>query len=131
MLADEPTGNLDTATGRHIIELLLDVNRRRGTTLVLVTHDAELARDGRRRRIALRDGRVVETRSQDERGGASMRFVLRMAVREIRASWRRLLFFFVCIAVGVGAIVALRSVIQSVRDGFDTRGAVADRRRRR
>jgi putative ABC transport system permease protein len=47
-----------------------------------------------------------------------MRFVLRMAVRETRASWRRLLFFFVCIAVGVSAIVALRSVIQSVRDVF-------------
>ncbi len=44
-----------------------------------------------------------------------MTFVLRMAVREIRASWRRLLFFFICIAIGVGSIVALRSVIQSVR----------------
>ena len=47
-----------------------------------------------------------------------MRFVLRMAARETRASWHRLLFFFVCIAVGVAAIVALRSVIQSVRDVF-------------
>src|SRR5947207_7396676 len=47
-----------------------------------------------------------------------MRFVLRMAARETRASWRRLLFFFVCIAVGVAAIVALRSVIQSVRGVF-------------
>jgi putative ABC transport system permease protein len=45
-------------------------------------------------------------------------FVLRMAVRETRSSWRRLLFFFICIAVGVGAIVALRSVIQSVRQVF-------------
>jgi putative ABC transport system permease protein len=45
-------------------------------------------------------------------------FVLRMARREIRASWRRLLFFFLCIAVGVAAIVALRSVIQSVRAGL-------------
>jgi putative ABC transport system permease protein len=44
-----------------------------------------------------------------------MIFIVRMAFREIRASWRRLLFFFVCIAVGVGSIVALRSVIQSVR----------------
>src|SRR5256885_17109921 len=44
-----------------------------------------------------------------------MMFVLRMAVRETRASWRRLLFFFVCIAVGVAAIVTLRSVIQNVR----------------
>jgi putative ABC transport system permease protein len=47
-------------------------------------------------------------------------FVLRMAVRETRASWRRLLFFFVCIAIGVAAIVALRSVIQSVRAVFST-----------
>ena len=43
-----------------------------------------------------------------------------MAVRETRASWRRLLFFFVCIAIGVAAIVALRSVIHSVRDVFGT-----------
>src|SRR5262245_41688893 len=49
-----------------------------------------------------------------------MTFVLRMAVRETRASWRRLLFFFVCSGVGVAAIVALRSVIQSVRGVFGT-----------
>ena len=49
-----------------------------------------------------------------------MKFILQMAVRETRAAWRRLLFFFVCIAVGVAAIVALRSVIQSVRDVFGT-----------
>ncbi len=47
-----------------------------------------------------------------------MRFVLFMAAREMRASWHRLLFFFICIAIGVGAIVALRSVIQSVRNTF-------------
>lgn len=45
-----------------------------------------------------------------------MRFVILMAAREVRASWRRLLFFFVCVAIGVGAIVLLRSVIQTVRD---------------
>ena len=47
-----------------------------------------------------------------------MAFVVRMAVRELRAAWRRLLFFFICVAIGVGAIVALRSVIQSVRLGL-------------
>ena len=47
-----------------------------------------------------------------------MTFVVAMALRELRASWRRLLFFFVCISIGVGAIVALRSVIQSVRQVF-------------
>ncbi len=47
-----------------------------------------------------------------------MRFVLVMAGREMRASWRRLVFFFLCIALGVGAIVTLRSVIQSVQQVF-------------
>src|SRR6188508_431110 len=44
-----------------------------------------------------------------------MRFVILTALRETRSAWKRLVFFFVCIAIGVGAIVALRSVIQSVR----------------
>jgi putative ABC transport system permease protein len=56
-----------------------------------------------------------------------MRFIAVMAAREMRASWRRLIFFFVCIAVGVGAIVALRSVIQSVRGALarETRALIA------
>ena len=56
-----------------------------------------------------------------------MKFVLRMAVRETRASWQRLVFFFICIAVGVAAIVALRSVIRSVRDvlGGEARSLIA------
>jgi putative ABC transport system permease protein len=45
-------------------------------------------------------------------------FVFRMTLRELRSSWRRLLFFFICVAIGVGAIVALRSVIQSLRTGL-------------
>jgi len=61
LLADEPTGNLDTGTGRQIIELLINVNRVHGRTLVLVTHDAELAAMADEV-IALRDGRVVEHR---------------------------------------------------------------------
>jgi putative ABC transport system ATP-binding protein len=53
LFADEPTGNLDSATGEHVIELLFEMNRERGTTLVLVTHDADLAkRCGRRLHIS-------------------------------------------------------------------------------
>ena len=58
LLADEPTGNLDTATGRQVIEILLAVKASRGHTLVLVTHDRDLAQMADET-IALRDGRVV------------------------------------------------------------------------
>ena len=59
LLADEPTGNLDTTNGRHILELLQNIHRTRQTTLVLVTHDRELAGVAEAR-IVLRDGAVVE-----------------------------------------------------------------------
>jgi putative ABC transport system ATP-binding protein len=58
VLADEPTGNLDSANGRHIMELLETIHKSRNTTLVLVTHDQELAAMADTR-ISLRDGRVV------------------------------------------------------------------------
>jgi putative ABC transport system ATP-binding protein len=60
VLADEPTGNLDTTNGRHIMDLLREIHAVRGTTVVLVTHDVELASMADAR-LGLRDGRVVET----------------------------------------------------------------------
>jgi putative ABC transport system ATP-binding protein len=59
LFADEPTGNLDASTGHTIIDLMVELNRAAGTTLVLVTHDPELAQRARRT-IRLRDGAVVE-----------------------------------------------------------------------
>jgi len=59
LLADEPTGNLDSATSRETVGLLDRLHRERGLTVVLVTHDAEMAALAGRR-IALRDGRIVE-----------------------------------------------------------------------
>ncbi len=57
VLADEPTGNLDSANGGHIIELLLEVNRSRGTTIVLGTHDSNLAEIGHVT-LAMKDGHI-------------------------------------------------------------------------
>jgi len=59
VLADEPTGNLDSTNGRHILGLLRNIHQSRGTTVVLVTHDTELAAIADER-LMLRDGRVVE-----------------------------------------------------------------------
>ena len=58
LMADEPTGNLDSVNGRLVLELMLELNRREGTTLLLVTHEQELA-ERADRRILLRDGRIV------------------------------------------------------------------------
>jgi len=60
VLADEPTGNLDSTNGRLIMDLLRDVHQSRGTTVVLVTHDADLAALADAK-LVLRDGRVVES----------------------------------------------------------------------
>jgi putative ABC transport system ATP-binding protein len=58
LMADEPTGNLDTANGQNVLDLLLQLNREEKTTLVLVTHDRKLAENADRI-ITLRDGSIV------------------------------------------------------------------------
>ncbi len=58
VMADEPTGNLDSTNGRHVLEMLLDLNRQERTTLILVTHDRDLASQADRL-ITLKDGEVV------------------------------------------------------------------------
>jgi putative ABC transport system ATP-binding protein len=58
LLADEPTGNLDSATGKQVIDLLIDIHNSRKTTLVLVTHDPEIAAIADTT-ITLRDGKIV------------------------------------------------------------------------
>jgi putative ABC transport system ATP-binding protein len=63
VLADEPTGNLDSATGEHIIELLIAHQKERGATLVLVTHDPALAAHADRV-VELRDGRLTADRAR-------------------------------------------------------------------
>lgn len=67
LLADEPTGNLDSTNGRQVLELLLSLNQTEGATLVLVTHDKDLASHASRI-VTLRDGLVV---SDERKGGAA------------------------------------------------------------
>ena len=64
-MADEPTGNLDSRNGKHVLDLLLQLNREEGTTLVLVTHDRQLA-DYADRVIVLADGRIESDRLNHE-----------------------------------------------------------------
>ena len=58
ILADEPTGNLDSANGKHVLDILVELNRSEGTTLVLVTHNRELAARADRL-VTLHDGRIA------------------------------------------------------------------------
>jgi len=58
LMADEPTGNLDSSNGQHVLELLVALNRQERTTLLLVTHDQELASHADRR-VLLHDGQIV------------------------------------------------------------------------
>ena len=68
MLADEPTGNLDSKNGQHVFDLMVEMNHRRGTTLVLVTHDHHLASEASRR-ISLHDGHVVSDSDEEKHVG--------------------------------------------------------------
>lgn len=65
LLADEPTGNLDSKNGQHIFDLMTELHRQNNVTLVLVTHDQNLA-DKAQRQIRLKDGRVLSDEKRDE-----------------------------------------------------------------
>lgn len=65
LMADEPTGNLDSTNGRHVLELLIGLNAKEGTTLLLVTHDKELAAHASRV-VTLRDGLIVSDESRSD-----------------------------------------------------------------
>ena len=68
LLADEPTGNLDSKNGRHILDLMTELHRQHNVTLVLVTHDIQLAKMAQRQ-IVLRDGTVVSDEVSHKKNG--------------------------------------------------------------
>jgi putative ABC transport system ATP-binding protein len=69
LMADEPTGNLDSVNGAHVLELLIALNQREGTTLVLVTHDMKLASLADRI-VTLSDGKIVKDEVREAQGVA-------------------------------------------------------------
>ena len=115
LMADEPTGNLDSVNGAHVLDLLISLNQREGTTMVLVTHDIALA--GRADRIVtMRDGLIVadEIRTSG-RMRLSLRTAGRIAWRETRSSLTKFLFVVFAVAIGVGALAGVRGFSESVR----------------
>jgi putative ABC transport system ATP-binding protein len=70
LMADEPTGNLDSVNGSHVLDLLISLNRREGTTLVLVTHDHSLT-EYADRIVTLRDGRIIADEIRQPAGATS------------------------------------------------------------
>ncbi len=69
LMADEPTGNLDSVNGQHVLQLLLELNQRERTTLILVTHDQALAARADRV-VTLKDGRIVADQTREPAGAA-------------------------------------------------------------
>ena len=110
LMADEPTGNLDSQNGQHVLDLLLQMNREERTTLILVTHDRKLA-DYADRIITLCDGQVQSDELTCADGGRIEVFTgtaAKIAWRELRASPAKFLFVIVAVAVGVGALSGVK-----------------------
>ncbi len=111
LLADEPTGNLDAATGPTVMDLLFGLQATHGTTLLLITHDPALAaRCGRQVRIA--DGRV---RSAHDRLHPGARGSCATGVRGLR-------IVLACLALGVAAIAAVGSLRAGIEPGWRPKG---------
>ena len=128
VMADEPTGNLDSVNGKLVLDLLLERNRKAGTTLVLVTHDAEVASRADRK-IVLKDGLVVEdtipcqlqtasrstTRRTMAKRALSWKRAAAIGWRDLKSAPGKFGFVVLSVAVGVAALVGVRGLSDSFR----------------
>ena len=118
LMADEPTGNLDSVNGTLVLDLLISLNQREGTTLVLVTHDRTLAARADRI-VTLSDGkgggRRNAARGSDPAMSLSYRTAGRIAWRETRSSTTKFLFVVLAVAAGVGALAGVQGFSASFR----------------
>ncbi len=139
ILADEPTGNLDSATGRMVLDTFHAL-RQQGKTIVLITHDADIAAEADRR-ITIRDGRLyrdarsapvvcrpseaigcppdgrglLPRQDQGRRSAMSIRDLMREAVRALEANRGRTLLTVLGIVIGIAAVIAMTSLIGGVQ----------------
>ena len=120
LLADEPTGNLDQATGDAVMDLLFQLRAETGTTLLLITHDAALAARCARQRASGRRPGVVQPA---ELGGLML--ALRLARRELRGGVRGLWIVLLCLALGVAVIAAVGTLRAAIDRGPGRRMAGA------
>ena len=115
ILADEPTGNLDSATAHDIMTLLLDLNREHAVTLIMVTHDAGLASLFQRRlqvrpEQCLKPARRRSPPMPDITHGPTFAWLLDEAVHSLRSLGRRSILALLGIMVGSAAIIALLNI---------------------
>jgi len=134
ILADEPTGNLDSQTGGEIIELIEQLNREKGLTVIFVTHDTEVASHSHRV-IYLKDGLIEREENKTSRhhvpegevgeqassmavkgsGGASLATNLRAALRALQANKLRSVLTMLGVIIGVAAVIAMVGIGDGTR----------------
>jgi macrolide transport system ATP-binding/permease protein len=136
LLADEPTGNLDSRTGQEILELFRQLNQEKGITLLLVTHDPEVARHADRV-IRISDGEIVDDTAADDastgpeqkgrrasklRGGrGAVRMIMgaaRMAIQALRRNVMRTALTMLGVIIGVAAVIAMMEISDGASDAI-------------
>ena len=116
LFADEPTGNLDAETSEKIVQLLFELNREAGTTLIIVTHNLELA--AATQRVIRLAGEELST-IMKKNNGLRPSWLFVMAWRDSRRNRGRLFLFISSVVLGIAALVATLSFGNNLREDVD------------
>ena len=128
LFADEPTGNLDSANGAAVADLLFALQAERGATLFLVTHEESLARRCGRI-VRLKDGADRDGRKNSDPGMSDLALAWKLARREMRGGLSGFRIFFLCLLLGIAAIAGVGSLIDAFLTGLRDQGQVLPGRR--